>query len=134
MANLLEKDPLWCQFPRQGTSANSLHRRVIPTGVASLSSAPSAARRPRNGGTVATNTPRNDSMKSPQLASCYLFAAICSPCEQTPPLSTLVTLQAKRPIPRPYPHRMVPRQRKRPPHQRPQNRLPHRQRQNIPFP
>ena len=39
----------------------------------------------------------------------------------------------KPPIPRPNPHRMVPLQRKRPPHQRPQKRLTNRQRQNIPL-
>src|SRR5258705_4674083 len=36
MANLLGKKPLRCQFPRQGHSADSLHRRSIPTGVAGL--------------------------------------------------------------------------------------------------
>jgi hypothetical protein len=37
------------------------------------------------------------------------------------------------PKPRPHPHRVMPRQRKRPPHQRPQQCLPHCQRQNIPL-
>src|SRR5882762_1888807 len=79
MANLLEKEPLWCQFPRQGTSANSLHRRVIPTGVAGLflravCGAPAAARRDRGN--------QHSSQRLDEIASiglllsvrCYLLA------------------------------------------------------------
>src|SRR5258708_37450601 len=79
MANLLGKTPLGGQAPRQGTSADSLHRRVTPRGVAGLflravCGAPATERRDRGN--------QHSSQRLDEIASigpllsvrCYLLA------------------------------------------------------------
>src|SRR5258708_39569 len=136
MANLLGKKPLRCQFPRQGTSANSLHRRVIPTGVAGL------FLRPVWGGPATERRDRGNQHSSQRLdeiasiglllsVRCYLLAlrtdsaalklsyptsetpnTLAQPSSNgaTPPETPTTPPPPKPPPPAPAPHSSVPPQ------------------------